>query len=76
MCSRDGPGVFCFSVEAIEGGDADFQLQPSLRYVHSKPCLLRLAAQHGFDLIAMQSAPVREDQRETVDGLYVYLKRS
>ena len=68
-------GVFCFSVEAIEGGNADFQLQPSLRYAHSKPYLLRLAAQHGFDLIAMQSAPVREDQRETVDGLYVYLKR-
>jgi predicted TPR repeat methyltransferase len=69
-------GVFCFSVEAIERGDADFQLQPSLRYAHSKPYLLRMAAQHGFELIAMRSAPVREDQREAVDGLYVYLKRA
>lgn len=68
-------GVFCFSVELAEGSDAGFQLQPSLRYAHSKPYLLRLAAQHGFSLIAMRSAPVREDQREPVDGLYVYLER-
>lgn len=69
-------GVFCFSVEALADGDRDYRLQPSLRYAHSKACLLRLAAQHGFEPIALRSAPVREDQRDAVAGLYVYLKRT
>jgi predicted TPR repeat methyltransferase len=70
-------GVFCFSVEALDGDDAasDLRLLPSLRYAHSKPYLLRLASAHGFEVVATASAPVREDQRQAVDGLYVYLRR-
>ena len=68
-------GVFCFSVEALEGDGADLRLLPSLRYAHAPAYLARLAAQHGFDVVAMEKAPVREDQGEPVDGLYVVLRR-
>jgi predicted TPR repeat methyltransferase len=67
-------GVLCFSVEVLEDGDSPFRLDPSLRYAHSRPYLLGLAAQHSFELISMQSAPVREDQGKSVAGLYVYLR--
>jgi len=67
-------GVFCFSVEVLEeGGEADFSLLPSLRYAHSERYLRRLAAAHGFDWIASSFAQVREDQRDPVPGLFVYL---
>jgi predicted TPR repeat methyltransferase len=69
-------GLFCFSVEALEdSGDAELRLLPSLRYAHSQAYLARLAAQHGFAVEAMVRAPVREDQREAVEGLYVVLRR-
>ena len=72
-------GVFCFSVEVADAAvaaEAGFALQPSLRYAHSKAHLLRLAAQHGFEPIDLQSAPVRDDQQDAVAGLYVYLRRA
>ncbi|MEO8312523.1 MAG: methyltransferase domain-containing protein [Caldimonas sp.] len=68
-------GMFCFSVEALDDGDADLRLLPSLRYAHSKAYLARLAALHGFAVEAMEQAPVREDQGEAVEGLYVVLRR-
>ena len=68
-------GVFCFSVEALDDG-ADLRLLPSLRYAHSPAYLARLAAGHGFEVAAMTPAPVREDQGEVVEGLYVVLRRS
>jgi predicted TPR repeat methyltransferase len=66
-------GVFCFSVEVLEDGEADFSLLPSLRYAHSERYLRRLGAAHGFDWIASSVAQVREDQRDPVPGLFVYL---
>ena len=68
-------GMFCFSVETLEGDDADLRLLPSLRYAHSEAYLERLAAQHGFEVVAMKHAPVREEQRQVIEGLYVILRR-
>lgn len=80
-------GLFCFSVETTDttktADTADtaqdpasgYQLQPSLRYAHSKAALLRLARAHSFEPVAVTSAVVRQDQREAIDGLYVYLRR-
>ncbi|MEO5845122.1 MAG: methyltransferase domain-containing protein [Caldimonas sp.] len=68
-------GMFCFSVEALDGDGVDLRLLPSLRYAHSQRYLGRLAAQHGFAVEAMELAPVREDQGEAVEGLYVLLRR-
>jgi len=68
-------GVFCFTVEALADAGGDFALLPSLRYAHSTPYLARLAEAHGFEVVAMTPAPVREDQRQAIEGLYVYLRR-
>ena len=67
-------GVFCFSVETLADDDSDFQLQPSLRYAHSEAYLQRLAAAHGFTLLAAQHGAVREEQRRPIAGLFVYLE--
>lgn len=71
-------GVFCFSVESLEGDDdgSGVRLLPSLRYAHSKDYLGRLAARHGFEVVAMKHAPVREEQRQAIEGLYVILRRA
>ncbi|HEY0856373.1 MAG TPA: tetratricopeptide repeat protein [Albitalea sp.] len=67
-------GVFCFTAERAPDAD-DFVLRPSLRYAHSARYLRTLAAQHGFDVIDVVHAPVREDQHDSIEGLFVYLKR-
>jgi len=71
-------GVFCFSVESLAGDGAGdgVRLLPSLRYAHSQDYLERLASRHGFEVAAMKHAPVREEQREAVEGLYVILRRA
>jgi len=68
-------GVFCFSVEALDDSAADVRLLPSLRYAHSRPYLVRLATQHGFEVAAIDRAPVREEQGVPIEGLYVVLRR-
>ncbi len=68
-------GMFCFSVEALDGDDADLRLLPSLRYAHSPTYLERLAGQHGFAIEAMERAPVREDQGTAIEGLYIAMRR-
>ena len=68
--------MFCFSVESLDGDGADLRLLPSLRYAHSAAYLERLATQHGFEVVAMKHAPVREDQGEVIEGLYVILRRA
>ena len=70
-----GEGVFCFSVESLEGDGAGLRLLPSLRYAHSEAYLERLASRHGFDVVEMKRAPVREDQRRVIEGIYVVLRR-
>ena len=62
-------------LRALDACDADLRLLPSLRYAHAPPYLVRLATQHGFAVVAMARAPVREDQGEAVEGLYVILRR-
>ncbi len=65
-------GVFAFSVEELaEGGE--LRLMPSLRYAHSEAYVRRLAQAHGLQVHNTVRAPIREDQRRPVPGLYVYL---
>jgi predicted TPR repeat methyltransferase len=65
-------GTFAFSVEEWTGGDG-LRLMPSLRYAHSEAYVRRLAAAHGLQVLNTVRAPIREDQRRPIDGLYVYL---
>ena len=68
----DSGGVFCFSVETPHG-DTDVELKTSLRYGHSERYVRAMAEQHGFDVIKVLHQPIREDQRQPIAGLYVYL---
>lgn len=68
-------GVFCFSAEQAGSERHDFELQPSLRYAHAERHLRELAQAHGFEVTALSKQPIREDQREAIDGLFVYLRR-
>ncbi|MFM9880894.1 MAG: tetratricopeptide repeat protein [Burkholderiaceae bacterium] len=66
-------GVFCFTLE-LASGVQDFELLPSLRYAHSLPYIETLAQRCGFELLAALRLPLREEQRQPVAGLYVYLR--
>jgi len=68
-------GVFCFSAETPADENSDFELLPSLRYAHSERYLRGLAARHGLDVVRLVRAPIREDQREAIAGMFVYLQR-
>jgi predicted TPR repeat methyltransferase len=65
-------GVFCFSVEESA---ADLELRTSLRYAHSEQYLRSLARQQGFEWLALERGPVREDQRQPIAGLFAWLRR-
>lgn len=66
-------GCFAFSVE-LAGDGQELQLRPSLRYAHSPAYVERLAQAHGFRVRQTWHAPLREDQRKPVAGLYVLLE--
>jgi predicted TPR repeat methyltransferase len=67
-------GVFCFSVEEADGGE-DLVLRPSLRYAHSAAYLQRLARTHGLEVLRSEREPIREEQREPIPGLYLWLEK-
>jgi predicted TPR repeat methyltransferase len=69
-------GMVCFSVEILPAGkDADFALQSTLRFAHSERYAQRLAAENGFEVIDTLRTPLRQDQRQAIDGLFVFLRK-
>lgn len=66
-------GCFAFTVELLPDGE-DIRLLPSLRYAHSQSYVRRLAQDHGFKLRELFTAPLRYDQLQPVQGLYVFLE--
>jgi predicted TPR repeat methyltransferase len=66
-------GCFAFTAELAADGD-DYRLLPSLRYAHSEAYLRRLADVHGFRVRELQRAPLRKNEQEPLDALYVYLE--
>jgi len=67
-------GIFCFSAEVARPDAGDFELLPSLRYAHSEAYIRRVAERHGFDVAAVLQGAIREDQRQAITGMYVYLR--
>lgn len=67
-------GLFCFTLERAERDNGGYGLRPSLTYAHTESYLRSLARNHGFDILEIAEHPVREDRREPVEGLYVYLR--
>ena len=66
-------GLFCFSVEQ-GSDDRSYELRSSSRYAHSAKHLRALAAQQGFDLLALEEATLRKDQAQPVAGLLLALR--
>src|SRR3954471_5288505 len=74
LAARMAPrGRFAFTVE--ESSEAEVVLRESLRYAHSEAGLRRLAGEHGFTIQAIERRPVREDQRQPIPGLFVWLEK-
>jgi len=67
-------GWLAFSVEALADDEGDFRVRPSLRYAHSEAYVRRLAAAHGWQVRSLERGPIRNDQREPVQGLYLFLQ--
>ncbi|MGR4871283.1 tetratricopeptide repeat protein [Variovorax sp. LARHSF232] len=69
-------GMFCFSLEVLPSNkDMDFELQPSLRFAHSEHYARRLAEANGFEVVQALRAPLRQDQRQAIEGLFVFLRK-
>ena len=66
-------GDFCFTVEEAQG--TELELRASLRYAHSEAGIRRLAREHGFAVSALEQRAVREDQREPIAGLFVWMEK-
>nr|MDP2191602.1 tetratricopeptide repeat protein [Rhodoferax sp.] len=66
-------GCFAFTVERPPAGQ-ELRLLPSLRYAHSESHVRQLARHHGFSVRQIFTAPLRYDQLQPVQGLYVYLE--
>jgi predicted TPR repeat methyltransferase len=78
-------GVFAFSVEALEegeaaaqeeGGSARYALRPSGRYAHAAAYLHELAARHGFALRALERSTLRQDSGVDVAGMLAVMARA
>ncbi|HYP70525.1 MAG TPA: tetratricopeptide repeat protein [Variovorax sp.] len=70
-------GLFCFSLEvAQQDKGVEFELQPTLRFAHSESYARRMAAEHGFEVVRMLYTPLRRDQRNAIDGLFVFLRKT
>ena len=65
-------GRFAFSVEA--GDPQEWELAATRRYRHSRPYLERLAAEHGFDVEAMETGVLRREAGNPVDGHLALLR--
>jgi len=73
VLERDG--LFAFTAEACTDEARDVVLLPSLRYAHSERHLRALAAEHGFAIVSLVRAALRQEQARDVEGLYVVLRR-
>jgi predicted TPR repeat methyltransferase len=67
-------GLFCFSVERADDG-VDYFLTPGQRYAHSEGYLRKLAAASGLVVATVLAHPIREEQQQAIDGLFVYLSK-
>lgn len=67
-------GHFCFTVEAGDG--ADYVLRPSNRYAHTLPYIKRLAAAHGFDILAAEPLSARQENGAPIAALAMMLRKA
>ena len=64
--------VFAFTTEKLAEGS--FELLATGRYAHSDEFVKQAAEQAGFDLVAIEEAPLRREHREWLAGGYYILQ--
>ena len=57
-----------FSIELLEDNSKNWVLEPHGRYLHSKEYIEKLALKHGFSIIAIENAALREQNHISVNG--------
>ena len=66
-------GIFCFSTERADDVH-QYELRASARFAQSERFVRRLAAEHGFEVIALESGHLRNEKQQSIEGLFAYLK--
>lgn len=65
-------GILCFSIE-LPKRTGDYVITSTGRYAHAEGYLLRLAQDHGLTVLKSVRHPIRMEQGQPVDGLYLYM---
>lgn len=67
----------CFAATVEKSIDDDCVLSPTRRYAHSDKYIRKLAARSGFDVLAMDTFPLRREKKSVIEGLaFVVGKKS
>ncbi len=67
--------TLAFSTERLEGDAWDFQVGPHKRFAHSKGCINRTLAKHGWEPLRRDAITVRLEQDEPVFGELVIAQK-
>jgi len=75
VAARLAPGgLFAFTLERHDGVEP-MRLRPSLRYAHSEAATRAAAVAAGFEIVALETAALRQDRGRPVAGLLVLLRK-
>ncbi len=67
-------GLFAFTLERHEGTEP-MMLRPSLRYAHNDEATRAACRDAGFEIVRIETAPLRRDRGEPVMGLLVLVQK-
>ena len=59
----------------LEEGEEELTLLASSRYAHSEPYVRRCAEASRMQVVTLMRGPIREEQQQSIEGLYVLLVR-
>lgn len=68
-------GLFAFTIEAAKDEMADYVLEPSGRYSHSKRYLNELAQSSGLEVCIIKNGVLRVDHGDPISGYVVVVRR-
>ncbi|WP_020586915.1 tetratricopeptide repeat protein [Desulfobacter curvatus] len=68
-------GKIAFSVEKLKDDATDYQLYPSGRYAHSRNYVQTCLNRHGLEPLALESADIRKQSGDPVEGFLVVAQK-
>ncbi len=69
-------GMIAFSVEKLEGDDAEYRLFPSGRYAHSRQYIRQCLKRHGLEPVEEAEAVIRKQSGEAVEGVLIVAQKT